>query len=942
MDADLVRRAEAVRIPLELAAKDNFAGVRTIAGLGIGLRAACDGLIAVAVEGKDALVAWRDRLAQWDTLSEDQRAVEVARGMRLVARYPSRPKIVQRTGPTIASMLPPAPPIATRVPAVPPPQRVTASPSGSAQRLPSPVPERSARSALPAPVAPKLAKAPKVPNDPEAVKEPKAAKPPKPRTPATPATPARVVEPEIDPLARPTHTLPGIGPAFAQRMAEKGLETVEDLLWCLPKRYDDVRDAKQIAEVGEMAEGERVTFISKVTSARMIFVGRRRWAEVRLESATVVTDLSKRSTAVVRWFNVWAGIDKRMPPGSIVVLSGVVRRREGRLEFANPDVISIELVEPVVTINQQLGMELETGLNDDVPADDAKPTKPKVKKEPPKLIARYPDVAGVPQSKLRAACQTACERVGATADDGVPAKIERAAKLPALSATLAMLHAPPDDISPADLDLLNRRVSVYQRRLVFGELFALGVAVALKRRERQADAALPCARSTSIDAVVLQALPFAPTGAQQRSIREVAVDLAKSEPMNRLLQGDVGSGKTAVAFAAAVQAARAGRQVAVMAPTEILAEQHFETWTKWAKVASLKIALLTASTQKAVRQSMLAMLAQRQIDVVIGTHSLIADSVGFAALGLVVIDEQHRFGVAQRAKLRDKGDGQGAPHLLVMTATPIPRTLALTAYGDLDISVLDELPPGRLPAKTSLVNGKRGETAAYKMIGERIALGERAYVVCPKVEDDNEDSDWKDATTVARDVAAAIPHAHVGLVHGRLDSAARDRVMRAFKQGEIDVLVATTVIEVGVDVPAATVMAIHDADHFGLAQLHQLRGRIGRGGGKSHCVLITHGALTEEGRDRLDAMVRTTDGFQIAETDLALRGPGELCGPQQSGVPRLRYGDLGQHYDLLLEARHHAATVLDEDPDLLAPEHAALRAALARRLAQSVYGPESG
>ncbi len=944
MDAELVRRVEAVRRPLELAAKDNFAGVRTITGLGIALHAACEGLIAIAVDGKDALVAWRDRLAQWEVLGEDQQAVEVARGMRLVARYPSRPKIVQRTGPTIESLLPraPLPPMstvtATRVPAVPPPQRVTASPLGSAQRLPTPVPpERSARSATSASVVPKIAKATKA--APELEKVPKPPKPPKaPR-------PERVVEPELDPLARPTHTLPGIGPAFAQKMAEKGLETVEDLLWCLPKRYDDVRDAKQLAEVGEMAEGERVTFVSKVTSARMIFVGRRRWAEVRLESATPVTDLSKRSSAVVRWFNVWAGIDKRMPPGSLVVLSGVVRRREGRLELANPDVISIELAEVAPTIHQQLGMELGTGLNDDVPADEAKPrtsAKPKLKKDPPKLIARYPDVAGVPQSKLRAACQTACERVGATADDGVPPKIERAAKLPALSATLAMLHAPPDDISPAELDLLNRRVSVYQRRLVFGELFALGVAVALKRRERQADAALPCARSKAIDAVVLKALPFAPTGAQRRSIDEVAADLAKSEPMNRLLQGDVGSGKTAVAFAAAVQAARAGRQVAVMAPTEILAEQHFETWGTWAKVAGLEIALLTASTQKAVRQSMLAMLAQRQIDVVIGTHALIADSVGFAALGLVVIDEQHRFGVAQRAKLRDKGDGQGAPHLLVMTATPIPRTLALTAYGDLDISVLDELPPGRLPAKTSLVSGKRGETAAYKMIGERIALGERAYVVCPKVEDDNEDSDWKDATTVAREVAAAIPHAQVGLVHGRLESAARDRVMRAFKQGEINVLVATTVIEVGVDVPAATVMAIHDADRFGLAQLHQLRGRIGRGGGKSHCVLITHGGLTEEGRERLDAMVRTTDGFEIAETDLALRGPGDLCGPQQAGVPRLRYGDLTQHYDLLLEARRHAATVLDEDPGLLAPEHAALRAALARRLAQSVYGPESG
>jgi ATP-dependent DNA helicase RecG len=287
-----------------------------------------------------------------------------------------------------------------------------------------------------------------------------------------------------------------------------------------------------------------------------------------------------------------------------------------------------------------------------------------------------------------------------------------------------------------------------------------------------------------------------------------------------------------------------------------------------------------------------------------------------------------------------------------MTATPIPRTLALTAYGDLDASVLDELPPGRVPVTTKVVAGKRGEAAAYKLVAERAAAGERAYVVCPKVEDDGADSDgaaggrrsveFKAATTVAAELAAARPELRVGLVHGRLDAAARDRVMRAFKQGELDALVATTVIEVGVDVPEATVMVIHDAERFGLAQLHQLRGRVGRGGGAAHCVLITHGAVSEDGRARLDAIAGTTDGFRIAEADLALRGPGELCGPRQAGVPRLRFGNLAQHFELLLEARRHAERVLDDDPELVRPEHAALRLALARRLAGSVYGPESG
>nr|MBA3818633.1 DEAD/DEAH box helicase [Deltaproteobacteria bacterium] len=381
-------------------------------------------------------------------------------------------------------------------------------------------------------------------------------------------------------------------------------------------------------------------------------------------------------------------------------------------------------------------------------------------------------------------------------------------------------------------------------------------------------------------------------------------------------------------------------------PTELLAEQHAETWRRGADVAKLKIELLTASTPKGVRASLLSLLAAGQIDILIGTHALIAESVGFHALGLVVIDEQHRFGVAQRAKLRDKGDGQGAPHLLVMTATPIPRTLALTAFGDLDVSLLDELPPGRQPITTKLLSGARGRTAAYKLIAERVAAGERAYVVCPKVEASDPDEDqatkWKDATTVAGELAAALPGVRVGLVHGRLDGAQRDRVMRAFKGGELDVLVATTVIEVGVDVPAATVMVIHDADRFGLAQLHQLRGRVGRGGGASHCVLLAQGTLGEDAESRLATMVATTDGFRIAEEDLLLRGSGELFGARQAGVPRLRYGDLHQHTELLLEARRHADAILDGDPDLLRPENAALRRALDRRLAQVVYGAEGG
>ena len=869
--ADFKRRVDSLRRPLELAAADNFAGVRRIHGLGHVLRIACDGILAL--RSIDGLDAWRATIGDWEQLDDTQQAVEVARGLRLLARIARPPGAAKAT--TVATNASTSAPRNGAMSIAP--QRTSASPSASASASPS--------AASPSPSSSNA------------------------RAPA--ASASRSASWSDDPLAAPTSSLPGIGPAFAERLAEKGLVTVEDLLWTLPRRYDDVRDARTLAEACAMEDGQRATFAARVTSSRMVFVRGRRWAEVRLAG--------EGASTVVRWFNVWAGIEKRMPAGAQVVLSGVVRRRNGRAELANPDILAIDVADA---------------------ADGAA-----AKKELPKILARYPDVAGVPGARLRQACATACARVGVIADDGVPAHVERAAGMPSLRETLERLHAPPPETTVEELAAMNRGVSVWQRRLAFGELFALGVAVALRRRARCGDRAIACVRTAEVERAIAGALPFALTGAQKRVIGEIAEDLAREVPMNRLLQGDVGAGKTAVAFAAAVQVARAGRQAAVMAPTELLAEQHAGTWRAWAERVRLRVELLTASTPKGVRASILALLAAGQIDVLIGTHSLLGEGVGFAALGLVVIDEQHRFGVAQRAKLRDKGDGQGAPHLLVMTATPIPRTLALTAYGDLDTSVLDELPPGRKPIATKIARGARGVQAAYKLVAERVAAGERAYVVCPKVEPgdgDDGETKWKDATTVAAEVARALPSARVGLVHGRLDGSERDRVMRAFKDGALDVLVATTVIEVGVDVPAATVMVIHDADRFGLAQLHQLRGRVGRGGGAAHCVLLVQGGVGEDGERRLATMVATTDGFRIAEEDLALRGAGELLGARQAGAPRLAYGDLHQHTELLLEARRCADAVLVEDPALERPENAALRRALDRRIAHEVYGAESG
>ncbi len=883
MTAELERRVEALRRPLELAAADGFQGVRKVKGLGHALRAAVDALMPIAGE-LEGLHAWRQTLIGWEQLDEMTQAMEIARGMRLIARVPRREARQAPTGPTVLAPLPTA---------------ATAAPTRRYDARSGPVPQadrklKEAREAVKGdPPNPSGSSAARLSID---------ARP----------KPAPKVESDGDPLAAPTSTLPGIGPTLAARFAERGLGTVEDLLWTLPRRYDDVRGAGSLTQACDLEDGQRATFVAGVISSRMIFARGRRWAEVRIGDVT--------TAVTVRWFNVYSGIEKRMPPGARVVLSGVIKRRGGHVEFANPDILGIELPDG------------STG-----------------SKAPAAILPRYSDVAGVPAARVRQACAAACERVGDRVDDGVPASVERALGLPSLGETLARLHSPMPDIAVEDLAAMNEGTSRWQRRLAFGELFALGCAVALRRRERRSDRAVPCPPVKSFSTELAAALPFSPTGAQTRSIEEMRVDLSRDVPMNRLLQGDVGSGKTAVAFAAALHAARAGRQTALMAPTELLAEQHFETWKRWTKL--LRVELLTASTPKGVRASLLAMLAAGKIDVLIGTHSLLAEAVGFAALGLVIIDEQHRFGVAQRAKLRDKGDGQGAPHLLVMTATPIPRTLALTAYGDLDVSILDELPPGRTPIATTVVAGARGVTAAYKLIAERVAAGERVYVVCPKIEPgDEEDGDkigkskpiWRDAVTTFADVGKAVPKAKVGLVHGRLDSAERDRLMREFKAGQLDVLVATTVIEVGVDVPEATTMIVHDAERFGLAQLHQLRGRVGRGAAASRCMLITGNALGEDAEARLAAMVATTDGFRIAEEDLILRGHGELLGPRQAGAPRLRFGDLTAHTALLLEARKHAEAILDDDPSLNRPEHAALRRALERRLAHDVYGSEGG
>ncbi|HET6610681.1 MAG TPA: ATP-dependent DNA helicase RecG [Kofleriaceae bacterium] len=741
----------------------------------------------------------------------------------------------------------------------------------------------------------------------------------------------------------PVSSLPGIGPKAGERLAERGIVTVEDLLWLLPRRYDDPRTAIDIDDA--VPGAERVTVRGRIARARHLRRGRLRWLEVRLCGAR-----SPEAPVTVRFFGAYPNMVARYPIGGEVVLAGRIGVRGGVREMGNPDVLAV----------------LRTG----VKATTVFETVP-----------RYPSIPGIGIATLRKACRAAAERASGGLASAVPDAIAGRLGLSPLGEAFLGIHAPPAGLSREDLDDLAAGVSPWHRRLALEDLFVLALVVASRKRQRAGDSAHPCplsnteaenlagvpdpageaenlatasgarAEARNLAAMAGAFLPFALTGAQRRVIAEVSRDLVADTPMSRLIQGDVGSGKTAVAFAAALQAAAAGCQVAIMAPTEILAEQHAATLIPWFERAGFQASLVTGSMARGVRASTEALLGAGQVKVAIGTHALLSDRVGFSRLGLVIVDEQHRFGVAQRALLRGK-DGSGRmPHLLVMTATPIPRTLALTAYGDLEVSLLDELPGHRQPAPARVMAGRAGRRAAYAELFARIARGERGFVVCPRLVDDEDEDDTaggRPPPASAESMAAALTKKlgpeKVALAHGQMPGPDRAAALARFRHGDAQVLVATTVIEVGVDVPAATVMLIENADRFGLAQLHQLRGRIGRGGQPDAvCLLCVGDGATADGQARTAALAATTDGFVIAENDLALRGPGEVLGARQAGLPAVRFGDLAQHAELLTLARAEADSLLAADPDLADPAHTGARAALeARAHAPTIYGPESG
>ncbi len=532
------------------------------------------------------------------------------------------------------------------------------------------------------------------------------------------------------------------------------------------------------------------------------------------------------------------------------------------------------------------------------------------------LTPIYPLTEGVQQGRLRQLTSMALHEVAnETIRDWLPASVLRELNLPPLREALEYLHRPPPD---ASLDLLSTYQHPAQRRLAFEEMLAHHLSLRLLRHQVQRDPGWAFEPRRSLLPAFLRALPFTPTGAQQRAWAEIEGDLAKPSPMLRLVQGDVGSGKTLVAALAAVRSVEAGFQVAVMAPTELLAEQHGRNFATWLAPLNIEIAMLTGKRTGAVRNRALGDVASGMAQVVIGTHALFQEQVQFQRLGLVIIDEQHRFGVHQRLLLREKGAADGRfPHQLIMTATPIPRTLAMTAYADLDVSIIDELPPGRTPVTTVVLNEARRDEVVLR-IRNACRQKRQAYWVCPLVEE-SEELDAQAAEETARALAEALSELRVGLVHGRMTSRDKDAIMSEFKAGNLDLLVATTVIEVGVDVPNASLMVIENSERMGLAQLHQLRGRVGRGSAESTCVLLYRPPLTEVARERLAVMRATNDGFEISRRDLELRGPGELLGTKQTGLMQMRVADLMRDADLLPLVQKTAELMLKENEANIAP-----------------------
>jgi len=682
------------------------------------------------------------------------------------------------------------------------------------------------------------------------------------------ASPERPPDLASQPLTR----LKGVGEAFARRLERLGLVTVQDLLFHLPLRYED---RTRVRPLGGLRHGDTAVVEGEVEVADVVF-GRRRSLLVRINDGTGFLTL--------RFFYFTNAQKAALTRGARLRCYGEVRQGPHALEMVHPEYRKVAADAPV-------------------PVED-------------RLTPVYPVTEGVTQARLRGLVDQVLPRLE---QEGVaellPEELLRRYRLPPLAAALAYVHRPPPD---APLEELAAGRHPAQQRLAFEELLAHQVSLRQLRAVVRARRAPVLGGDGALRRRFLASLPFTLTGAQARVNGEIAADLGQPHPMLRLVQGDVGSGKTVVAAAAVLAAVEGGRQAAVMAPTELLAEQHFRNFSAWLEPLGVACAWLSGRLKGKAREAVIAAMADGAARVVVGTHALFQAEVRFADLGLVVVDEQHRFGVHQRLALHEKGKrGRLSPHQLIMTATPIPRTLAQTAYADLDVSVIDELPPGRTPVTTVVVPDTRREE-----VMERVRAvcreGRQAYWVCTLIEE-SEALQCQAAEETHRQLVASFPDLRVGLVHGRMKPAEKEAAMAAFQAGGTQLLVATTVIEVGVDVPNATLMIIENAERLGLAQLHQLRGRVGRGAAASHCVLMYHAPLTGTARARLQVLRDSGDGFLIARKDLEIRGPGELLGTRQTGMLNFRIADVLRDRPLLDRVARAAGELLARHPDRAAP-----------------------
>nr|WP_095983158.1 ATP-dependent DNA helicase RecG [Melittangium boletus] len=775
-----------------------------------------------------------------------------------------------------------------------------------AAAAPAPVSRQPARSAAPSGLVPAWKSTEPLRPPPPPATRPPAARPPPPPAPAPAenAPPPRrkkkrvakgqeesraeakllSIAPRSGPLAIPLKTMgKKLGPRLLAALNKKGLRRVGDILFLLPRCYEDRRELRTISE---LMPGERGVTVGEVKVADFVpgRTGKRMFR-------AVVADRSGSIAAT--YFNAGPWLKARFPVGKKLVLSGEVRASLSGREMSHPEIES---------------------------ADDLEGSSVHFNR----IVPVYPGFERGDQRSFRELASVVSESYASHLEEPLPEALRGRLKLMTLPEALRSIHFPAGN---ADPELLDKHLSPAHRRLAFDELFFLQLGMGLKRQDVKREQGIRFDVSAPRQEKARGALPFELTGAQKRVLEEIAQDMGHDEPMNRLVQGDVGSGKTAVAAASALVALQDGYQVAVMAPTEILAEQHERTFRKLLEPLGYKVGLVSAAGTAKKKREVRDAVARGEIHLAVGTHALIQEGVAFQKLGFVVIDEQHRFGVLQRHMLMSKGV---FPDVLVMTATPIPRTLAMTLYGDLDVSVIDELPPGRTPVKTRVFNDKQ-RARVYEAVASEVAKGHQAYVVYPLVEE-SEKLDLEDATRGVDKLREVFPGVEVGLLHGRMKPEEKDGVMDAFRAGSIQILVCTTVVEVGVDVPNASVMAIESAERFGLSQLHQLRGRVGRGAAVSYCFLVANLARSSmESSERLGVMEHSSDGFVIAEKDLEIRGPGEFLGTRQSGLPELAVANLARDGDLISLAQQEARRILAADPRLESAEHQGLVKALEER-----------